>query len=69
MAKDKERPANPAQQQRKLEKAKPLRESKAEAQARRNEKLARRNSDRLQRQVDNLKALEESGRIKPREKQ
>ena len=69
MAKDKERSANPAQQQRKLEKAKALRKGKAEAQARRNEKLARRNPDRLQRQVDDLKALEESGQIKPREKQ
>ena len=69
MAKDKERSVNPAQQQRKLEKAKALKKSKAEVQARRNEKLARRNPERLQRQVDDLKALEESGQIKPREKQ
>src|SRR5271167_2141353 len=69
MAKDKERSINPAQQQRKLEKAKALKKGKTEAQARRNEKLARRNPDRLQRQVDDLRALEESGQIKPREKQ
>ena len=69
MAKDKERSINPAQQQRKLEKAKALKKGKAEVQARRNEKLARRNPDRLQRQVDDLRALEESGQIKPREKQ
>lgn len=68
MAKDKERIINPAQQQRKLEKAKALHKSKAEQQARRNEKLARRNPDRLQRQIDDLKALEASGEIKPREK-
>lgn len=69
MAKDKERSINPAQQQRKLEKAKALKKGKAEVQARRNEKLARRNPERLQRQVDELEALEESGQIKPREKQ
>ncbi len=60
---------NPAQQQRKLDKAKALKKGKAELQARRNEKLARQNPDRLQRQVDDLKALEEAGSIKPREKQ
>ncbi|ETN40341.1 uncharacterized protein HMPREF1541_04618 [Cyphellophora europaea CBS 101466] len=68
MAKDKERSINPAQQQRKLEKAKALKKSKAEQTNRRNEKLARRNPDRLQRQIDDLKALESSGEIKPREK-
>jgi hypothetical protein len=69
MPKDKERSVNPAQQQRKLEKAKALKKGKAELQARRNEKLARRNPDRLQRQIDDLKALDQSGSIKPREKQ
>lgn len=69
MAKDKERSINPAQQQRKLEKAKALKKGKAEVQARRNEKLARRNPERLQRQIDELQALEESSQIKPREKQ
>ncbi|KLJ10664.1 hypothetical protein EMPG_13971 [Blastomyces silverae] len=70
MAKDKERSINPAQAQRRLEKAKALKKGKAEVQARRNEKLARRNPDRLQRQIDNLKAAEESGQpLRPSEKQ
>ncbi|KIW16649.1 hypothetical protein PV08_03837 [Exophiala spinifera] len=68
MARDKERSINPAQQQRKLEKAKQLKKSRAELQAKRNEKLARRNPDRIQRQIDDLKALEAAGEIKPREK-
>ncbi|KAJ9311872.1 hypothetical protein DTO271D3_7866 [Paecilomyces variotii] len=70
MAKDKERSINPAQAQRKLEKQKALKKSKAEALARRNEKLARRNPDRIQRQIDDLKAVEESGQpLRPRDKQ
>lgn len=68
MAKDKERSINPAQQQRKADKAKAVKKSKNEQQIRRNEKLARRNPDRIQRQIDDLKALEASGEIKPREK-
>lgn len=68
MARDKERSVNPAQQQRKLEKAKQLKKSRTELQARRNEKLARRNPERIQRQIDDIKALEASGDIKPREK-
>ncbi|KIW97203.1 uncharacterized protein Z519_02595 [Cladophialophora bantiana CBS 173.52] len=68
MAKDKERSVNPAQQQRRLEKAKQLKKSRAELQARRNEKLARRNPERIQRQIDDLKALEATGDIKPRER-
>ncbi|PGG97634.1 hypothetical protein AJ80_09661 [Polytolypa hystricis UAMH7299] len=70
MAKDKERSVNPAQAQRRLEKQKALKKGKAEVQARRNEKLARRNPDRLQRQVDELKAVEEAGQpLRPRDKQ
>ncbi|KAJ9664342.1 hypothetical protein H2198_000271 [Neophaeococcomyces mojaviensis] len=68
MAKDKERSVNPAQQQRKLEKAKALKKSKADLQAKRNEKLARRNPTGIQRQIDDLKALETAGDLKPREK-
>lgn len=68
MARDKERSINPAQQQRKLEKQKQLKKSRAELQAKRNEKLARRNPDRLDRQIQDLQALEASGDIKPREK-
>lgn len=70
MAKDKERSVNPAQVQRRLEKQRALKKGKAELQARRNEKLARRNPERLQRQIDELKATEESGRpLRPRDKQ
>jgi hypothetical protein len=70
MAKDKERVVNPAQAQRRLEKQKALKKGKAEVQARRNEKLARRNPERLQRQIDDLKAVENSGQpLRPREKQ
>jgi hypothetical protein len=68
MAKDKEKSVNPAQQQRKLEKARQLKKSRAELQAKRNEKLARRNPERIQRQIDDIKALEAAGDIKPREK-
>lgn len=68
MAKDKERTVNPAAQQRKVEKNKALKKAKAEKQAQRNERLAHRNPDRIQRQIDDLKALESSGEIKPREK-
>ncbi|KAK2803697.1 hypothetical protein FQN50_006915 [Emmonsiellopsis sp. PD_5] len=70
MAKDKERSVNPAQAQRRADKQKALKKGKAEVQARRNEKLARRNPDRLQRQINDLKALEESGQpLRPRDKQ
>lgn len=70
MAKDKERTINPAQAQRKAEKLKALKKSKAEQQARRNEKLARRNPARIERQINDLKAAEESGQqLKPHEKQ
>ncbi|KAK5064680.1 hypothetical protein LTR84_000514 [Exophiala bonariae] len=68
MARDKERSINPAQQQRKLEKQKQLKKSRAELQERRNEKLAKRNPDRIERQIQDLKALEASGEIKAREK-
>lgn len=68
MAKDKA--VNPATAQRKLEKQKALKKSKNEAQSRRNEKLARRNPDRIQRQISELKSAEESGQpLRPREKQ
>ncbi|GFF24486.1 protein saf1 [Aspergillus udagawae] len=70
MPKDKERSFNPAMAQRKLEKQKTLKKAKAEALARRNEKLARRNPERIQRQINELKEMEESGqKLRPREKQ
>lgn len=70
MAKDKERSINPAAQQRKQEKQKSLKKGKAEALARRNEKLARRNPDRIQRQINDLKSMEETGqKLRPRDKE
>lgn len=70
MAKDKERSINPAAAQRKQDKQKELKKGKAEAQARRNEKLARRNPDRIQRQINDLKGVEESGqKLRPRDKE
>jgi hypothetical protein len=70
MAKDKERSVNPAAAQRKQDKQKELKKGKAEALARRNEKLARRNPDRIQRQINDLKAAEESGqKLRPRDKE
>ncbi|EPS28466.1 hypothetical protein POX_f07549 [Penicillium oxalicum] len=70
MAKDKERTINPAAAQRKQEKMKSLKKGKAEQLARRNEKLARRNPDRIQRQINDLKSMEESGQqLRPRDKE
>ncbi|PYI03503.1 hypothetical protein BO78DRAFT_195910 [Aspergillus sclerotiicarbonarius CBS 121057] len=70
MPKDKERSLNPAAAQRKLDKQKSLKKGKAEAQARRNEKLARRNPDRIQRQINDLKSVEESGqKLRPRDQE
>ncbi|KAJ5742716.1 uncharacterized protein N7511_011117 [Penicillium nucicola] len=70
MAKDKERSVNPAAAQRKQDKQKSLKKGKAEALARRNEKLARRNPDRIQRQINELKEAEESGqKLRPRDKE
>jgi hypothetical protein len=68
MAKDKDRALNPAAAHHKAEKQKALKKGKAQLQAQRTEKLARRNPERLQRQVDEFKALEASGQLKPREK-
>ncbi|KAJ5110100.1 hypothetical protein N7532_002745 [Penicillium argentinense] len=70
MAKDKERSINPAAAQRKQDKQKSLKKGKAEALARRNEKLARRNPERIQRQINDLKSMEESGQqLRPRDKE
>lgn len=65
----KERSINPAQAARKAEKAKALKKSKQEKQVRQNEKLARRNPERLQRQIDELKELDASGQLRPKDKQ
>ncbi|KAK8068044.1 hypothetical protein PG996_007156 [Apiospora saccharicola] len=57
----KERNFNPVQAQRKADKAKEVKKGKQEATARRNEKLAKRNPERLQKQVDDLKQITASG--------
>ncbi|KAI0204308.1 WW domain binding protein 11-domain-containing protein [Astrocystis sublimbata] len=57
----KERNFNPVQAQRKADKAKAIKKGKNEATNRRNEKLAKRNPDRLQKQIDDLKQITESG--------
>ncbi|KAI0388668.1 WW domain binding protein 11-domain-containing protein [Xylariaceae sp. FL0594] len=57
----KERNFNPVQAQRKAEKAKAIKKGKAEVAARRNEKLASRNPARIQKQIDDLKQITESG--------
>ncbi|KAI9933866.1 hypothetical protein ASPWEDRAFT_48522 [Aspergillus wentii DTO 134E9] len=70
MAKDKERSVNPAAAQRKQDKQKSLKKGKAEALARRNEKLGRRNPERIQRQINDLKEMQQSGqKLRPREEQ
>ncbi|CAG8959014.1 hypothetical protein HYFRA_00012174 [Hymenoscyphus fraxineus] len=57
----KEKSINPAQAQRKADKAKAIKKGKAAVQATRTERLAKKNPDRLQTQLDELKALESSG--------
>ncbi|KAK7946689.1 uncharacterized protein PG986_011010 [Apiospora aurea] len=57
----KERNFNPVQAQRKADKAKEVKKGKQEATARRNEKLAKRNPERLQKQIDDLKQITASG--------
>lgn len=63
----KERTINPAAAQHKADKAKQLKKSKLATQAQRNEKLARRNPDRLQRQIDDLTALASTQALRPRD--
>ncbi|KAF3008666.1 hypothetical protein E8E13_008983 [Curvularia kusanoi] len=65
----KEKNYNPVQEQKKADKAKALRKQKANVQAQRNEKLARRNPARIQRDIDQLKELEQSGALRPHERQ
>lgn len=65
----KERSVNPAQQQRKADKQKEINKNKKQLQNQRNEKLAKRNPERLQRQVDELKELEQRGSLRPKDKE
>ncbi|KAG4033643.1 hypothetical protein MFRU_004g01470 [Monilinia fructicola] len=57
----KEKSINPAQAQRKAEKAKAIKKGKASLQAQKNERLAKKNPQRLQSQLDDLKKIESSG--------
>ena len=65
----KERSVNPAQAQRKADKQKEIAKSKKNLQNQRNEKLARRNPERVQRQIDDLKELDSRGGLRPKDKE
>ncbi|CZT47708.1 uncharacterized protein RSE6_08301 [Rhynchosporium secalis] len=64
----KEKSVNPAQAQRKAEKAKAIKKGKAENQNRRNEKLAKRNPAHLEKELAELKSLETAGTLTSHEK-
>lgn len=70
MPSEKSRPINPAAAQRKLEKTRALRKSKAAIQAQRTTRLATRNPLRLEQTIASLKSLQESqgGKLGPQEK-
>jgi hypothetical protein len=65
----KEKNYNPVQDARKAEKQKAIKKQKAQLQTQRTEKLARRNPIRIQRDIDSLKEAEQSGSLRPHEKQ
>ena len=65
----KEKNYNPVQEAKKAEKQKQIKKQKANVQAQRNEKLARRNPNRIQRDIDGFKELEKSGNLRPHERQ
>lgn len=69
MAKDKDKQVNPAAAALKKQKAAALKKGKAQVAAQRNERLANRNPDRLQRQIDELKNVETRGQLRPKDKQ
>ncbi|KAK3113764.1 hypothetical protein LTR53_008629 [Teratosphaeriaceae sp. CCFEE 6253] len=63
------REQNPVTAQRKADKQKEIAKSRKQQQTRNNEKLARRNPERLQRQVEELKELEARGALRPKDKE
>ena len=65
----KEKSANPVAAQRKADKRKEINKSKKNVQEQRNEKLARRNPDRLQKQIDELKELDGRNQLRPKDKE
>lgn len=69
MPKDTGRSVNPAQAQRKADKQKEIAKSRKQQQSQRNEKLVKRNPERLQRQIDELKELEGRSVLRPKDKE
>lgn len=65
----KEKSFNPAAAQRKADKQKEIAKNKKQLQNQRNEKLARRNPERLQRQIDELKELEQRKNLRPKDRE
>ncbi|KAF2036415.1 hypothetical protein EK21DRAFT_106517 [Setomelanomma holmii] len=65
----KEKNYNPVNDHKKQEKQKQIKKQKSNIQAQRNEKLARRNPNRIQRDIDNLKDAAQSGDLRPHERQ
>lgn len=65
----KEKNYNPVNEHKKTEKQKQIKKQKATLQAQRNEKLARRNPNRIQRDIDALKESDQSGGLRPHERQ
>ncbi|KAF2257135.1 hypothetical protein BU26DRAFT_473861 [Trematosphaeria pertusa] len=65
----KEKNFNPVQEHKKAEKQKQIKKQKAQLQAQRTEKFARRNPARIQRDIDALKEAAQSGSLRPHEKQ
>ncbi|EME88396.1 uncharacterized protein MYCFIDRAFT_209795 [Pseudocercospora fijiensis CIRAD86] len=65
----KEKSLNPVAAQRKADKKKEINKSKRNVQDQRNEKLARRNPERLQKQIDELKEVETRGVLRPKDKE
>ena len=65
----KEKSFNPAAAQRKADKQKEIAKNKKQLQNQRNEKLARRNPERIQRQIDELKEVEQKGNLRPKDRE
>ncbi|KAL1892895.1 hypothetical protein Sste5346_006788 [Sporothrix stenoceras] len=57
----KEKNYNPVQAQRKADKAKAIKKGKADVAAARNERLSKKNPDRIRKQIEDLKAITEGG--------
>ncbi|KAK6431554.1 hypothetical protein LTR95_012282 [Oleoguttula sp. CCFEE 5521] len=65
----KERALNPTAAHHKAEKQKAINKNKKTVQSQRNEKLSKRNPERLQKQIDELKDLEASGSLRAKDKE